>query len=463
MPTTTTSKPKQKKGAKKPAKVKEKPAKVAKEKPIARMGRSRSSTAAKKDPVQIIADSNEGRLLDLVPIRHSRMLVSPFTYYRGAAAVMAADLAEEDTSGILVQSCGDCHILNCGAFATPERNVIIDLNDFDETHPAPFEWDLKRLAASMVLALTSVGMPVSMGQCMAYDLGRAYQAQMASYADERLLDIWYSMIDYQKFVDKALTKSRRKFLKENLAKEQRKSSPEVLEQKLVEKKNGQYRFKELPPLLFHRNDIKEQSIQKAYDLYLKSLPGDRSALLKHFEVVDFATKVVGTGSVGTFCGVLLLVGPHDDLLILQVKEARPSVLEPYTQPCKFDNHGQRIVVGQRIMQSASDMFLGWSMGDRGRHFYVRQLRDVKLSPIPASWTKRSLPNIANFAGMILSKAHAKSGEAPAIAEYIGKGDKFAKALAKGAVAYAAKTEADYKLFAEACSSGKLPTAQTEVG
>lgn len=161
--------------------------------------------------------------------------------------------------------------------------------------------------------------------------------------------------------------------------------------------------------------------------------------------------------------MFLLVGPHDDLLILQVKEANPSVLEPYTQPSKFDNHGQRIVVGQRIMQSASDMFLGWSMGDRGRHFYVRQLRDVKLSPVPASWTKRSLPGIAKFASMVLSKAHAKSGEAQAIAEYIGKSDKFAKSIAKGAVEYAEKTEADYKLFAEACHSGKLPTAQTEVG
>jgi uncharacterized protein (DUF2252 family) len=433
----------------------------AKKQVAARMKQKRG--AATRDIVEIIQDTNEGRLQNLVPIRHSRMLVSPFTYYRGAAAVMAADLGAEEDSGIVVQSCGDCHILNCGAFATPERNVIIDLNDFDETHPAPFEWDLKRLAASFVLAITSVRMSVNVGHDTAYALARAYQAQMASYAEQRMLDVWYSTIDYQKMIDQAVEKTRKKHLKEALAKEKHKSSPEVLEQKLTEKKNGKYLFKEMAPLLFHREDIEEKTVREGYELYLKSLPADRLALLKHFEISDFATKVVGTGSVGTFCAVLLLVGPKDDLLILQVKEARPSVLEPYTQPCEFDNQGERIVVGQRIMQSASDMFLGWTKGEKNRHFYMRQLRDVKMSPNPEIWTKRSIPNIALFAGKVLSKAHAKSGEATAIAEYIGKSDKFAKDIAKYAVNYAKLSEADYALFANACQSGKLPTAQSVVG
>jgi len=220
----------------------------------------------------------------------------------------------------------------------------------------------------MVLALNSVRMSTKFGQTVAYDLARAYQEHMSMYAGKRLLDVWYSAIDYQKFVDRALDKSRRKQLKKSLAKERHKSSPEMLEQKLVEKNKGEVRFKELPPFLFHRGDISEQAVKKAYDLYLKSLSADRLALLRHFEVADFATKVVGTGSVGTFCGVLLLVGPNDDLLILQVKEARPSVLEPYTQASRFENHGQRIVAGQRVMQSASDLFLGWSVGEKGRHF-----------------------------------------------------------------------------------------------
>jgi uncharacterized protein (DUF2252 family) len=430
-------------------------------KTAARMGRGRGGKSL--GPVEIIERSNEGRLIDLVPIRHSRMLVSPFTYYRGAAAVMAADLDKESSSDIVVQSCGDCHILNCGAFATPERNIIIDLNDFDETHPAPFEWDLKRLVTSMVLALSSGRVSAKFGQEVAYMLARAYQKHMSDYAEQRLLDVWYSTIDYQRFVDKALDKSRKKLLKKSLIKERRKSSPEMLEEKLIEREKGQIRFKELPPYLFHRGDISEQSVEKAYGLYLKSLSADRLALLRHFEIADFATKVVGTGSVGTFCGVLLLVGPNDDLLILQVKEARPSVLEPYTQASRFENHGQRIVAGQRIMQSASDFFLGWSVGEKGRHFYVRQLRDIKMSPTPELWTKRVMPNICNFAGHVLAKAHAKSGEAPAITEYIGKSDKFAREMAKFASAYAEKTVADYQIFVEACSSGRLPTMQSEVG
>ncbi|MBX9690213.1 MAG: DUF2252 domain-containing protein [Candidatus Obscuribacterales bacterium] len=244
-----------------------------------------------------------------------------------------------------------------------------------------------------------------------------------------------------------------------MAKERRKSAPEVLAQKLVTRKNGRLKFREMPPLLFHRLDISEQNVARTYERYLNSLQEDKVALLKHFEIVDYATKVVGTGSVGTFCAVALLVGPNDDHLILQVKEARRSVLEPYTRPCAFDNQGQRIVVGQRTLQSASDMFLGWSLGENGKHFYVRQLRDIKMSPNPALWTKPHLPKVTSFAAKILAKAHAKSGEAAAIRDYIGRGDKFAKDIAKYAISYAAQTECDYEDFSRACASGILPCVE----
>lgn len=408
---------------------------------------------ARRDPVEIIEQTNEGRLQELVPIRHSRMSISPFTFYRGAAAVMAADLAAQPNSGVIVQCCGDCHVLNFGAFATPERNIIIDLNDFDETHPAPFEWDIKRLAASLVLAGNSIGMSTKTCQKAAFEMAQSYQIEMAKYAKTRLLDVWYSKIDYESFIESAdheLAARRRK----NLHKEITKSSPESLQKKLIERHNGSWRFKEMPPLLYHAPELSEK-VYKAYEKYLESLSPDRSGLLKHFELTDIAMKVVGTGSVGTFCAVVLLVGANDDFLILQVKEARQSVLEPYTAPSKFENSGQRIVVGQRIMQSASDMFLGWTGGATKRQFFVRQLRDVKMSPNPARWTKFTMVQLSNFAGKVLAKAHAKSGEAAVIADYIGKGDRFARSMSEYALSYAAVTESDYKLFTEACRSGRL--------
>lgn len=409
--------------------------------------------SAQRDPIEIIERTNEGRLQELVPIRHSRMSISPFTFYRGAAAVMAADLAAKPNSGVVVQSCGDCHVLNFGAFATPERNIIIDLNDFDETHPAPFEWDIKRLAASLVLAGNSIGMSTKTCQKAAFEMAQSYQIEMAKYAKTRLLDVWYSKIDYQSFIESAdheLAVRRRK----NLNKEITKSSPESLQKKLIERHNGSWRFKELPPLLYHAPELSDK-VFKAYEQYLESLSPDRSGLLKHFQLTDIAMKVVGTGSVGTFCAVVLLVGANDDFLVLQVKEARQSVLEPYTAPCQFANNGLRVVVGQKIMQSASDMFLGWTAGATKRQFFVRQLRDVKMSPNPANWTKFTMLQLSNLAGKVLAKAHAKSGEAMAIADYIGKGDRFASSISEYALSYAELTQSDYKLFTDACRSGRL--------
>ncbi len=438
---------------------------MSKSKPVASKAPKRSAKPKERDPVAIIESSNAGRVEELVPIRHSRMSVSPFTFYRGAAAVIAADLSTETHSGILVQSCGDCHILNFGAFATPERNIIIDLNDFDETHPAPFEWDLKRLAASLVLAANSAGMSAKSCERAAFEVAASYQKEMLKHADSRLLDIWYSKFDYQAIIDQASRKVLRDKRRKNLAKEVMKSSPEALQKKLIEKKKGQWRFKEMPPLLYHMPDLTVDFVRNSYAQYLQSLSHDRAGLLGHFELTDIAMKVVGTGSVGTFCAVLLLVGANEDFLILQVKEARQSVLEPYMGASKFENHGQRIVVGQRIMQSASDLFLGWTKGDgkAQRHFYIRQLRDVKMSPNPAIWDKASLYQAGAFAGQILAKAHAKSGQSREISNYIGKGDRFAKAMAKYAMTYAETTESDYKLFIDACRSRRLPTEASVVG
>lgn len=424
---------------------------------------TRAGTSSKRDPVALIAQTNEGRIEQLVPIRHSRMMVSPFTFYRGAAAVMADDLAAEPHSGITVQCCGDCHILNFGAFATPERNIIIDMNDFDETHPAPFEWDVKRLATSLLLAVSSVGMSARSGEKAAFEMARSYQRAMAEYARARLLDVWYSKFDLQALMGLASQKALLKRRSKEMSKEVIKSSPEMLQQKLTERKNGSWRFKEMPPLLYHPPDLEMKFVRKAFELYLQSLAADRRALLRHFELADLAMKVVGTGSVGTFCGVLLLVGSNDDLLILQVKEAKQSVFEPYLGASEFENHGQRVVIGQRIMQSASDMFLGWTEGKRGRHFYLRQLRDVKMSPNPAIWTKSTLSDIVVFAGKILAKAHAKSGAAAAITDYLGAGKKFPTSIAKYALSYAEQTNSDYQLFVEACRSRRLPTEASVVG
>ncbi len=421
------------------------------------------TAGSKRDPVEIIDQTNEGRDQQLVPIRHSRMMATPFTFYRGAAALMANDLAAEAHSGITVQSCGDCHILNFGAFATPERNIIIDINDFDETHPGPFEWDVKRMAASLVIAANSVGMPARLGEKAAFELTRSYQREMAKHAKERLLDVWYSRLEFQTLVANASKREDRERVKKVLSKELIKSHPDVLHQKLIEKKAGTWRFKEMPPLLYHMPDIEMKNVRKAFDLYLQSLPADRQRLLQHFEIADIARKVVGTGSVGTYCGVLLLVSDSDDLLVLQVKEARKSVLEPYLAASEFENHGKRVVIGQRIMQSASDMFLGWTTGKNERHFYLRQLRDVKMSPNPAMWTKSSLLDLAMFAGKVLAKAHAKSAEAKAITEYLGTGDKFANSMSSYALSYAEQTNSDYRLFVEACRSKRLPTEASIVG
>ncbi len=412
--------------------------------------------ASTRDPLEILEASNADRVPELIPIRYGRMLASPFTFYRGSAAVMASDLSYTASSGIEVQCCGDCHILNFGAFATPERNIIVDMNDFDETLRGPWEWDVKRLATSLVLAARSSGFSDAFGRELAQVMGQAYREQMAEYSKMSILDVWYSRLDFQTMVDRIteseLRKRSTKFLEDAI----KKSSPETLLTKLTESDNGRVRFKDMPPLVYHSEMLDRIGAEKAgFESYRQSLGEERRALLDKFEIVDIALKVVGIGSVGTRCFVVLLAGSEADVLILQVKEARPSVLEPYVGKSQFPNHGQRIVVGQKVMQSASDLFLGWTRGRGGRHFYVRQLRDVKMSPNPAYWDKATLSRQSHIAGIILAKAHARSGDPAVLRGYLGKTDEFEIALSKFAVAYADQTEADHQRFVKACRSGKL--------
>ena len=346
----------------------------------------------RRDPVEIVAESNAGRIEELIPIRFGRMSASPFAFYRGSAALMAADLAQTPTSGLRVQACGDAHLMNFGAFATPERNVIFDINDLDETLPAPFEWDLKRLAASVVIAADHLGHAKSDAARMATDLVREYRERMTDYASMRALDVWYDVVDVRKFADRiddpALAAMVRKRFAERFEKEQRKSVPDFLYPKFVSEEGTRPRIKDEPPLIFHPTAEMAPGVKTGFDeviaAYRESLPEHTRTLFDRYHFFDIAIKVVGVGSVGTMCSVALFMAGDDDPLFLQVKEARPSVLEPYAGKSLHANHGQRVVVGQHLMQTASDIFLGWMTAKNGRDYYVRQLRDVKISAVIAS-------------------------------------------------------------------------------
>ena len=338
----------------------------------------------RRDPVELTLASNEGRMANLLPIRHGRMSASAFAFYRGSAALMAADLATTPTSGIRVQACGDAHLMNFGGFATPERNVIFDINDLDETLPAPFEWDLKRLAASVVIAAQHLELPNSDAASIAIDCVREYRIRIGNYATMRALDVWYDRIDLQRYEDRSgdpkVTEAIRKRVAERVEVEKRKSAPEYLFPKLVAHEGARPRIKDEPPLIFHPTAEMAPGITSGYAealaAYRESLPAHVRVLFDRFHFLDAAVKVVGVGSVGTMCTVGLFMAADNDPLFLQVKEARASVLEPYAGKSVYPNHGQRVVEGQRLMQTASDVFLGWTRGKNGRDYYVRQLRDM---------------------------------------------------------------------------------------
>jgi uncharacterized protein (DUF2252 family) len=413
----------------------------------------------RRDPVEMVIASSEGRIPELIPIRYGRMMVSPFTFYRGTANIMAADLVTTPVTNLRVQLCGDCHLLNFNGFATPERRLIFDINDFDETLPGPWEWDVKRLAASFVLASRSNGFSKSDQVDAALACVRSYRKHMAEYAEMRVLDVWYASLDENRVMDLALDKTAETRLRKRIQKQEARSVSEHDFPKMVEAKDGKYVLKDNPPLIFHHPQINSadslDNFQRAFAQYRETLPDERKALLDHYERVDLAIKVVGIGSVGTVCAVMLMMADNDDPLFLQIKQAGPSILEPHVGKSSYDHQGQRVVVGQRLMQSASDIFLGWTQGEAGRHFYIRQLRDMKLKPLVEVFNPTTMFNYATLCGWTLARAHAKSGDPATIAGYLGKGDVFDRAVANFSVSYADQAERDHAAFMDAIRKGDI--------
>ncbi|WP_233837745.1 DUF2252 domain-containing protein [Paraburkholderia sp. ZP32-5] len=425
--------------------------------------------ADRRDIIEILNESNEGRIAHLIPIRFGRMAASPFAFYRGAAAIMAADLAVTPTSGIRVQACGDAHLMNFGGFATPERNVIFDINDLDETLPAPFEWDLKRLAASVAIAGHHLELPASDTARIAVDLVREYRERMHDYASMRTLDVWYDRIDLQKYQDRTgdpeIVEIARKRIAQRIEVERRKTVPDHLYPKLVSDEGERPRIKDEPPLIVHPNEDLAPGIGSNYaeaiESYRQSLAEHVRVLFDRFHFVDLAMKVVGVGSVGTMCSVGLLMASDNDPLFLQVKEARASVLEPYAGKSLHANHGERVIAGQRLMQAASDVFLGWTRGKNGRDFYVRQLRDMKLSVVIESLDSGMLRQYARMCAHALARAHARSGDAAMMAGYMGSGQSFDDAIGEFAMEYRSQNQLDYRAFIQAVREGRIEAVREE--
>ena len=410
----------------------------------------------RRDPVEVLEETNQGRVPELIPIRYGRMLAGPFPFLRGSAALMAEDLASTPTSGIRVQACGDCHLLNFGLFASPERNLFFGINDFDETLNAPFEWDVKRLAVSFMVAGQANGYTRKESSGVVASMARSYREYMAHLATMRALDVWYTRLTGDLLVEKAPTKEERRHHEAVIAKA-RKQVAEYVFPKLTAEVNGRRRFVEQPPLIHHENWSREQfeNILRLFDQYRESLLDDRKVILDRYRMVDIAFKVVGIGSVGTRCYVVLLLAEDGDPLILQVKEARHSVLEPFAGAGPYEQQGRRVVEGQRLTQAASDIFLGWFTNQDGIDYYVRQLRDMKYAYDPTGVSPVRLANYAQFCGWNLARAHAKSGDAAEIAGYLGKSDAFDRAIVSFAGDYAEQNRRDYKRFRTAVQEGRI--------
>ena len=415
------------------------------------------------DPIEQLQASDPERLPELLPVRYGRMLVSPFTFYRGAAGVMAGDLASTPATGLRVQACGDCHLLNFGGFATPERNIIFDINDFDETLPAPWEWDVKRLAASFVLAARANGLSDTEGRDAAVEATRSYRERLAAYAQMSPLEVWYSRIQKDDFLSLVTDPVRRKMAQKKIEKVAAISGSELDYPKLAGMVGGQLYIRDAPPLIFHPEQSRApdfmSTLEKLLANYRETLSDDRRALLDRYRLVDSAIKVVGIGSVGRRCWIALFMSAGNDPLFLQFKEARASVLEPYVGPSIYPNHGQRVVMGQRLMQPASDLFLGWLEGIEGRQLYVRQLRDAKIKPAIETFNTEDLQIYGAACGWALARSHAKAGDAWTISGYLGNNDHFDLAMGKFAIAYADQAEADHAALKRAVRAGKVQVLQ----
>jgi uncharacterized protein (DUF2252 family) len=412
-----------------------------------------------RDPLAILHQTDAGRVQQLLPIRYGRMLQSSFAFLRGSAAVMAFDLANTPATGIRVQACGDAHLMNFGGFATPERNLVFDVNDFDETLPAPWEWDIKRLAASVMVAAQYRSFAPARCSAAVLATVRAYREKLREYSELAPVEVWHARIDAKDVVNMVSRRSVRQLRDEAASRAHVHAASHSLP-KITEIKGGKLRIKDTPPLLFH-DPAHDGYVRVTHALarYRDSLADERRALLDRYRCVDAAIKVVGVGSVGTRCAVALFLSEDEEPLFLQFKEARASVLEPYAGQSSYKNHAQRVVIGQRAMQSASDLFLGWSStGKPAFDFYVRQLRDMKTSVNVDTLRPSDFIAYAGFCGCALARAHAKTGDAAMISGYLGRGNAFDRALVAFARSYAHATEMDHGALIKAVRSEKLKVA-----
>ena len=419
------------------------------------------------DPVTVLEEQARTRVPDLIPIRYGRMAASPFAYFRGAAAPMAWDLAHTPTTDIRVQACGDAHLLNFGMYAAPDRRLVFDVNDFDETLPAPFEWDVKRLAASIAVAARENGFNDRGAHTAARLTVRSYRTEMANYATMRFLNVWYSRIDIDevnKLFDALQPKAAVSRRHRDIAKARRRTSLSAFLQ-MCDQVEGHYRIRPAHPVIV-RFPIERypgilEELRSAVALYQQTLQADRREVLRRFYFGDFARKVVGVGSVGTEAFIMLLLGDRaDEPLFLQLKEAQESVLAPFAGPSEYKHHGERVVMGQRLTQAATDPFLGWtsSTGTSGialKHYYVRQLRDMKGSMSVPLMDPLQLDYYGRLCGWALARAHARTGRATMISGYLGVSEAFDHAIAEFAVAYANQNEQDYQRLLEAISAGRV--------
>jgi len=418
-----------------------------------------------RDMLALLEASNQGRIPALIPIRHGRMLTSPFTFYRGAPAVMSYDLAQTPSSGLIVQLCGDCHISNFGMFASPERELVFDLNDFDETLPGPFEWDVKRTAASIVVAARNAGLMDKQARAAVRAALQLYRQKMNVFAAQGHLDTWYSRTDANTLLQ-LVEKQDRKTAQSNLARVQEKDRLQAFA-KLTEVVDGERRIKHRPPLIFRLEELNHEAADlrawliELANAYIESLADSHKRLLSRYHVVDVAHKVVGVGSVGTHCFIAYLEGNDEgDPLFLQIKQASASLLEPYLGRSEYEHSGQRVVVGQRLMQATGDIFLGYTHS-QGDDYYVRQLYDMKGSASLDHISALYLDRYAALCGAVLARAHARAGDAAQIAGYLGKSDRFDEALVEFAIRYADQNEADYAAFQQAVQDGQIEVRVTD--
>ncbi|MEM5316896.1 DUF2252 domain-containing protein [Paraburkholderia sp. JHI869] len=429
-----------------------------------------------RDPVALLKQNSAGRVESLVPLRYGRMAVSPFTFYRGSAILQAHDLAGTINTGIVFPICGDAHLMNFGGFATPERQLVFDLNDFDEVATGPWEWDVKRLCASFAIA----GQHMGVGRGTISDLVSTavleYRNRMNEYSKCSTLELWHDMVTFERMIDSAATEEGRRLLIKTKEKAEGRTNESMLAKMAVEA-NGRWTIQDAPPALFHpggpntllgkeeawsNTEAWQGKLAAAFDDYLGTLSSERRALVNEFQLQDIAFKVVGVGSVGTFCLVLLMVDGYGKPLFLQVKEARESVIARYFKAEGPAHQGQRVVMGQRLLQAASDAFLGWTTGPAKRNFYFRQLRDMKVSAEVERMSNTVLQGYARLCGWALARAHAKAGgKAVEISAYLGSGERFAEALVDYAFAYAEQNEKDYETFMRACRTGKLEARTDE--